>query len=147
MCIRYTVYRNRLIIHTYSITIAISYIYINAGLILYYKMSNHTASLQKAIDILDEAIREDQDSNWEKAVELYNRALEFFIHHIKYEKNAKTRVMIYIRVKKYTDRAEQIKKMIDEWKKSKKIRKASANGDEVDNASLQKAITMGCYVQ
>ena len=77
-------------------------------------MSNHNASLQKAIDIVGEAIREDQESNWEKALGLYNRALEYFMHHIKYEKNAKAKEMITLRVKGYMDRAEQIKKIIDE---------------------------------
>jgi vacuolar protein-sorting-associated protein 4 len=95
-------------------------------------MSNHNASLQKAIDIVGEAIREDQESNWEKALGLYNRALEYFMHHIKYEKNAKAKEMITLRVKGYMDRAEQIKKIIDEGNKPKKKRRASANGDEDD---------------
>ena len=61
-------------------------------------MANRNASLQRAIDIVGEAIREDQESNWEKALGLYNRSLEYFMHHdIKYEKNAKAKEMITVR--------------------------------------------------
>ena len=95
-------------------------------------MANHNASLQKAIDIVGEAIREDQESNWEKALGLYNRSLEYFMHHIKYEKNAKAKEMITMRVKGYMDRAEQIKKIIEESKKPKKKR-ASAHGKEEED--------------
>ena len=49
------------------------------------------------------------------------------MHHIKYEKNAKAKEMITVRVKGYMDRAEQIKKIIEESKKPKKKR-ASAHG-------------------
>ena len=112
-------------------------------------MANHNASLQRAIDIVGEAIREDQESNWEKALGLYNRSLEYFMHHIKYEKNAKAKEMITLRVKGYMDRAEQIKKIIEESKKPKKKR-ASAHGkeeeDDKEKGKLQDSL-MSSIVQ
>jgi len=46
-------------------------------------MSGNT--LQKAIDLVTKATEEDKNKNYAEALKLYEHAVEYFLHAIKYE--------------------------------------------------------------
>mmetsp|Transcript_22169 Transcript_22169/g.36730 ORF Transcript_22169/g.36730 Transcript_22169/m.36730 type:complete len:431 (+) Transcript_22169:107-1399(+) len=72
--------------------------------------------VQKAIDIVKQAITADEAKQYDEALGLYQRALEYFIVGLKYEKNEKSKETIRNKVKEYMGRAEELK----EAKKKKK---------------------------
>lgn len=63
----------------------------------------------KAIEIVKQAIDFDNLGEYEKALELYRKALDFFMTGLKYEQNPTSRKMIMERVEGYMKRAEEIK--------------------------------------
>ncbi|PSC75535.1 SUPPRESSOR OF K(+) TRANSPORT GROWTH DEFECT 1 [Micractinium conductrix] len=65
--------------------------------------------MQKGIELAKEAVEEDKKENFQHALELYLRALEYFGTHLKYDKNPKSREMIQNKFKEYLDRAEYLK--------------------------------------
>jgi vacuolar protein-sorting-associated protein 4 len=54
--------------------------------------------MQKGIELAKEAVEEDNKQNWQQALDLYKRALEYFTTHLKYDKNPKSRQMITAKV-------------------------------------------------
>lgn len=54
--------------------------------------------MQKGIELAKEAVEEDNKQNWQAALDLYKRALEYFTTHLKYDKNPKSRQMITAKV-------------------------------------------------
>ncbi|KAF5339320.1 hypothetical protein D9611_009896 [Ephemerocybe angulata] len=71
-------------------------------------MSNST-SLNKAIEIVQQAIDDDNKGNYADAYRQYQNALDFFMHALKYEKNEKSKVLIKSKVDEYLSRAETLK--------------------------------------
>lgn len=47
---------------------------------------------------MTEAVREDQDGNYQKAFDLYKIALDYFSAHLKYEKNPRSKEAIQQKV-------------------------------------------------
>lgn len=68
---------------------------------------------EKAIEYVTEAVKEDQDGNYQKAFDLYKIALDYFSAHLKYEKNPRSKEAIQQKFREYLDRAEYIKSMLD----------------------------------
>jgi vacuolar protein-sorting-associated protein 4 len=60
-----------------------------------------------------EAVKYDNEENFEKAFECYMRALEQFQLHCKYDKNATSRDMIQNKMREYMSRAEYLKTVIN----------------------------------
>ena len=52
-----------------------------------------------AVEYVKEAVAEDKAENYERALELYMHALEYFSTHLKYEKNPRSREAITNKVR------------------------------------------------
>ena len=52
-----------------------------------------------AIEYVKEAVAEDKAENYERALELYMHALEYFSTHLKYEKNPRSKEAITNKVR------------------------------------------------
>ena len=67
----------------------------------------------QAVEIVKQAIDFDNLGEYEKALPLYRRSLEFFMTGLKYEQNPAARKMILERVDGYMKRAEEIKTALE----------------------------------
>lgn len=65
--------------------------------------------IPQAVDIVKQAITADQAGDYDKALPLYKRSLEYFMTGLKYEKNPAARDTIKARVDGYMKRAEDLK--------------------------------------
>lgn len=74
-------------------------------------MSNSTF-IQQGIAVVSEAIKADNDKEYEKALGLYKRSLELFMTGVKYEKNPSAKNQVLERVAGYMKRAEQLKQVV-----------------------------------
>lgn len=72
-------------------------------------MATNNQFLSKGITTVTEAISADNAQDYEKALGLYKRSLEYFMTGLKYEKNPATRQTIMGRVDGYMKRAEDLK--------------------------------------
>ena len=73
----------------------------------------YTNFKDKAIEFVKEAVAEDTAGNYQKALDLYVNALNYFETHLKYEKNPQAAKMIKAKFEEYLDRAEAVRKMLD----------------------------------
>lgn len=71
---------------------------------------------EKAIALVKEAVQQDQDGNYEIAFKLYNDSLQHFQVYLKYEKNPRMRETIKGKFTEYLERAEELKKIIEQQK-------------------------------
>lgn len=70
--------------------------------------------MSSAVGIVKRAIDADTAQEYEKALRLYDQALEWFVVGLKHEKNPKAKESIEKRVMGYMDRAESLKKVLKE---------------------------------
>eukprot|EP00127_Corallochytrium_limacisporum_P001198 Clim_evm33s44 gene=Clim_evmTU33s44 len=102
--------------------------------------------LQKAIDLVNEATTEDRAGNYEAAYTKYQHALEYFMTALKYEKNDRSKQTIRAKVGQYLDRAEQLKKHLENPKKAQVATEGNAGGkkgggdDDDDSKKLRSAL-------
>ena len=89
-------------------------------------MATGGSAFEKAVAIVKGAIEADNNKEYKEAYGKYQRALEYFIHAIKYEKNEKTKENMKKRTVGYMNRAEQLKEFLDKPKTER--RRASAHG-------------------
>jgi vacuolar protein-sorting-associated protein 4 len=80
----------------------------------------------KAIEFVKVAVTEDEAGNYEKALQNYKAALEYFSTHLKYEKNPRSAEAIRAKFKEYLERAEYLKTVIEGRQENPPA--ASANG-------------------
>ncbi|KAG6611500.1 putative vacuolar protein sorting-associating protein [Phytophthora cinnamomi] len=69
--------------------------------------------IPQAIEIVTQAINEDNSKNYQEAFRLYKKALEHFMVGVKYEKNPTSKEIIMKRVEGYMTRAEQLRGMLE----------------------------------
>jgi vacuolar protein-sorting-associated protein 4 len=62
-----------------------------------------------AVKIVTEAIKADNEQQYEQALGLYKKSLEYFMMGLKYEKNPATKETIKSRVDGYMKRAEDLR--------------------------------------
>ncbi|XP_055384593.1 vacuolar protein sorting-associated protein 4 [Condylostylus longicornis] len=75
-------------------------------------------TLQKAIDLVTRATEEDKNKNYAEALRLYEHAVEYFLHAIKYEAQGdKAKDSIRAKCLQYLDRAEKLKEYLKKGKK------------------------------
>lgn len=89
-------------------------------------MSN-TDFLGRAIDAVKKAIEQDTSGEYEKAYQSYYGALELFMLALKWEKNQTSKEMIRKKVSEYMNRAEKLKKHLEDEERGSK-RKPAAMG-------------------
>lgn len=95
-----------------------------------------TSALQKAIDLVTRATEEDKSKNYAEALRLYESAVEYFLHAMKYEvPNERAKESIRAKCKQYLDRAEKLKEYIEKNKDKKKPVKAGAGGSSKKGGS------------
>uniref|UniRef100_A0A0K8TSC7 vesicle-fusing ATPase n=1 Tax=Tabanus bromius TaxID=304241 RepID=A0A0K8TSC7_TABBR len=88
-------------------------------------------TLQKAIDLVTRATEEDRNKNYAEALRLYEHAVEYFLHAIKYEAQGdKAKDSIRAKCLQYLDRAEKLKEYLKKGKK--KLVKEGDNGHKDD---------------
>ncbi|KAG5189293.1 katanin like protein [Tribonema minus] len=75
--------------------------------------------LPKAISTVTEAIAADNAQEYEQALALYRKALEYFMTGLKYEKNPATKQTIMDRVEGYMKRAELLRGILDKQAEAK----------------------------
>ncbi|KAL8182593.1 UNVERIFIED_CONTAM: Vacuolar protein sorting-associated protein 4B [Gekko kuhli] len=96
-----------------------------------------TSNLQKAIDIASKAAQEDKAGNFEEALHLYQHAVQYFLHVVKYEAQGdKAKQSIRAKCTEYLDRAEKLKEYLKKKEKATpKPVKESGPADEKGNES------------
>jgi vacuolar protein-sorting-associated protein 4 len=67
----------------------------------------------QAVEIVKQAIDHDKLGEYDKALPLYRRALEFFMTGLKYDQNPASRKLILERIDGYMKRAEEIKTALE----------------------------------
>lgn len=92
-------------------------------------MTSNVNFLERAITTVKKAIEMDTASEYDKAYQQYYAALELFMLAIKYEKNAKQKKMIQDKTKEYMERAEKLKKHLEDSDDSNR-KKPSAMGSD-----------------
>jgi vacuolar protein-sorting-associated protein 4 len=106
--------------------------------------------IPKAMELVRDAVKADNEDRLEEALENYKRALNYFLTGLKYMKNEKQKALIREKMGQYMTRAEQIKVALEE-KKNPPKKKVVAGGkgkkddddDEKDPeaAKLQAALS------
>eukprot|EP00887_Chlorella_sp_A99_P006851 scaffold2.g6851.t1 len=74
---------------------------------------NNNTFMEKAIEYVKQAVEADQAQDWQRALDLYTAALEYFKTHLKYEKNPRSKEAIQAKFREYLERAEYIKGVIN----------------------------------
>ncbi|KAG9469832.1 hypothetical protein GDO78_019544 [Eleutherodactylus coqui] len=108
-------------------------------------MAANGTTLQKAIDLASKASQEDKAGNYEEALRLYQAAVQYFLHVVKYDaQGEKAKQSIRSKCIEYLDRAEQLKAYL---KKSEKAppkpvkegapRAAEDKGNESDDGDSE----------
>jgi len=113
-------------------------------------MSGNAEILKTATETVSKAIEADTAQEYEKALDLYLRALEYFKVALKYEKNPTSKELIMRKVQGYLERAEALKKAIKEGAANqaaaassgkKKATAAGGDKDDDDNAKLRAGLS------
>ncbi|KAL9649279.1 hypothetical protein ABK040_004299 [Willaertia magna] len=73
-----------------------------------------TQFYQKGKSIFSEAIKQDENGNYKLALQNYVLGLEHFVTGMKYDRNEKQKQKVKLLIKDYLERAEQIKKHLNE---------------------------------
>uniref|UniRef100_A0A3Q2QSG3 vesicle-fusing ATPase n=1 Tax=Fundulus heteroclitus TaxID=8078 RepID=A0A3Q2QSG3_FUNHE len=77
------------------------------------------AAQQKAIDLASKAAQEDKAQNFEEALRLYQAAVQYFLHVVKYEAQGdKAKQSIRAKCAEYLDRAEKLKEYLKKKEKA-----------------------------
>ncbi|KAH8101489.1 AAA-domain-containing protein [Cristinia sonorae] len=85
-------------------------------------------NLDKAIEIVQRAIEEDQQSNYAEAYKQYTNSLDYFMLALKYEKNAKSKQLIRTKIDEYLARAEVLKGHIQDSDEKRAKKAIGVNG-------------------
>ncbi|XP_068092883.1 vacuolar protein sorting-associated protein 4B [Hyperolius riggenbachi] len=82
-------------------------------------MAANGTNLQKAIDLASKASVEDKAGNYEEALRLYQAAVQYFLHVVKYDtQGEKAKQSIRAKCIEYLDRAEQLKAYLKKKEKA-----------------------------
>lgn len=105
------------------------------------------STLEKAIDLVQKATTEDRAGNFQEALNLYEAAVGYFIHAIKYESpNEKVKQSLRSKCTQYLERAEKLKQHLADAeeakssnkKKPQKAQGSGANSDDDDDSEKKK---------
>ncbi|XP_068614948.1 vacuolar protein sorting-associated protein 4B-like isoform X3 [Brachionichthys hirsutus] len=102
-----------------------------------YFLCNITAHVdERGIDLASKAAQEDKAQNYAEALHLYQSAVTYFLHVVKYEAHGeKARQSIREKCAEYLDRAEKLKEYLKKKEKSppaKPVKESDDKGNESD---------------
>ncbi|EUC67165.1 vacuolar sorting ATPase Vps4 [Rhizoctonia solani AG-3 Rhs1AP] len=86
--------------------------------------------LDRAIELVQKAIEEDVNQNYQEAYNQYKNALDYFMMALKYEKNDRLKSLIRNKVDEYLERAEKLKEHIAKSDEKRARAAVGANGRE-----------------
>ncbi|KIJ62102.1 hypothetical protein HYDPIDRAFT_30654 [Hydnomerulius pinastri MD-312] len=89
--------------------------------------------LNRAIDIVQQAIEEDTKQNYPEAVRQYTDALDYFMLAQKYEKNEKSKLLIRRKCTEYSDRAATLGKYLKAQEGGKQRETSDAPNEDSGN--------------
>lgn len=90
--------------------------------------------MTKAVNLARQATEADAAGRNEEAYRLYDTAIEYFLTAIKYEKNDKMKESMRKKVSEYLERAEQLKKQLENPAPKKIPSKTSGEGNKEDGS-------------
>lgn len=98
-------------------------------------------TLKTGTEIITQAIAADEAGEYEKALDLYLKALDYFKVALRWEKNPTTKELLTRKVTTYIERAETLKKAIKDGATTQaagggsggKKKAAAAGGDKDDD--------------
>ncbi|EDV29048.1 expressed hypothetical protein [Trichoplax adhaerens] len=94
---------------------------------------------QKAIDLVSRACEEDNKKNYTEALRLYEHAIDYFLHAIKYEtQGEKSKESIRAKCVQYLERAEKLKTYLSGSKKKKPVADGNSDDEDSDNEDPDK---------
>ncbi|KAI3374933.1 hypothetical protein L3Q82_021457 [Scortum barcoo] len=83
------------------------------------ELQEYIGNREKAIDLASKAAQEDKAQNYEEALRLYQSAVQYFLHVVKYEaQGEKARQSIRAKCAEYLDRAEKLKEYLKKKEKA-----------------------------
>ncbi|KAM9790465.1 vacuolar protein sorting-associated protein 4B isoform 2-T2 [Syngnathus typhle] len=91
---------------------------------------------EKAIDLASKAAQEDKAQNYEEALRMYQAAVQYFLHVVKYEAQGdKAKQSIRAKCAEYLDRAEKLKEYLQKKEKApaKPVKESNDKGNESDD--------------
>uniref|UniRef100_A0A915E1S6 vesicle-fusing ATPase n=1 Tax=Ditylenchus dipsaci TaxID=166011 RepID=A0A915E1S6_9BILA len=112
-------------------------------------------SLQKAIDLVTRATKEDEAQNFKEALKLYSNGCEYFMHALKYEcQSDRQRETVRARVEEYMVRAEKLKTHVNKSQETNKKPVKEGNGkdssedsDDLSTKKLQESINKAIIME
>ncbi|KAK6302714.1 hypothetical protein J4Q44_G00270690 [Coregonus suidteri] len=102
------------------------------------ELQEYLENKEKAIDLASKAAQEDKAQNYEEALRLYQNAVQYFLHVVKYEPQGdKAKQSIRTKCAEYLDRAEKLKEYLKKKEKApptKPVKESQADdkGNESD---------------
>lgn len=90
--------------------------------------------IPQAVTIVQQAVDADELGEYETALKLYKRSLDYFMTGLKYETNPKSKAVILERVDGYMKRAEELKNVL----KSQETEKRDANNTNTMSKDAKK---------
>jgi len=100
-----------------------------AGLRSRSNISKRASSLETALQLVQRAVNEDKQRNYQEALSLYQHALVYFLESINYEtESEKVKEKILAKCKQYLERAEKIAEYLNSDKKKRPTPAASLSG-------------------
>merc|ERR1711936_384194 len=88
---------------------------------------------EKAIDLAKRATEEDNKKNYEEACKLYENAVQYFLHALKYETQSdSSKATIRAKCKQYLDRAEKLKTYVAGKDKKKPVKAGESSSKKSD---------------
>ncbi|XP_077580806.1 vacuolar protein sorting-associated protein 4B isoform X1 [Stigmatopora nigra] len=92
---------------------------------------------EKAIDLASKAAQEDKAQNYEEALRMYQAAVQYFLHVVKYEAQGdKAKQSIRAKCAEYLDRAEKLKEYLKKKEKAppaKPVKESDDKGNDSDD--------------
>lgn len=94
---------------------------------------------QKAIDYDRSACKSNDPEKYDNAKNSYLRAIEYYLHALKYEKNDKTKQVLRSKINSYVDRAEVMKDWLEKYEDAHKNAPPDDSGDPSDGGTASKS--------
>uniref|UniRef100_A0A8C8CE03 vesicle-fusing ATPase n=1 Tax=Oncorhynchus tshawytscha TaxID=74940 RepID=A0A8C8CE03_ONCTS len=83
------------------------------------ELQEYIENKEKAIDLASKAAQEDKAQNYDEALRLYQQAVQYFLHVVKYESQGdKAKQSIRAKCAEYLDRAEKLKEYLKKKEKA-----------------------------